>query len=134
VGGFITARNLVSCPFSAEALQSGAGFARVYKGWGTTATDALDHSFFDTLKRQSNANQTSKEDVVVSFFTDRAYEEKLVKSLTCSVSDRKLRCEVCHKEDVEHYVVKEGATEHIPVCGALCGDFHVVYNGKTVFR
>lgn len=145
--GRLRASNIVHCPQCATYLTSFHGYARsaqVRKG--RSATDALNHAFFEPLQRVPQAMViddsttttllVAHDDVVVSFFTVDGKEEAMLKmaaSPTPSTNTTTpLKCVVCGAK-AEHYNV-EADERVVPLCGALCAEFKYLYHEKTVFR
>jgi hypothetical protein len=150
-GGVLTPQNIRSCQPCLTHLTNFGGYARRLdpepnpnkRGW--TATDLLNHAFFDDLKRaprddatledQEKANQ---EEVVVSFIDEETLEETQMlkvkpENLFEFRAQQKLSCSVCSKAtNVEHYNLEGDVM--VPLCSALCAEFKYIYKGKTVFR
>jgi len=136
-GGVLAPDNLLYCEDCFTYLTRFGGYARVFEGEGYTASQVLDHPFFDSLRRapqSHNENDRGMDDVVVSFFTSIG-EEQMLKQLSASISGSTsdvLLCEVCGGE-AEHYNVEEGG-QVVPLCGAMCAEFKYLYGCKTVYR
>lgn len=144
-GGVLTPENIASCRPCLDFLTKFGGYARSLSNarneW--TATDLLNHSFFDELKREPQQDATAEyqrvalqEEVVVSFIDDETLQEtQMLKDRPenpFQITTRQLSCSVCKAGNVNHYNV-EGKTK-VPLCSALCAEFKYIYNEKTVFR
>ena len=151
-GGVLTPQNIASCEPCLKHLTDFGGYARRLdpvpnpnkRGW--TATDLLNHAFFDDLKRAPRENGTledqekaDQEELVVSFVD----EETLTETQMLKVrpgnpfefrGQQRLACAVCGStaNNIEDYNL-EGEVM-VPLCGALCAEFKYIYKGKTVFR
>lgn len=134
-GGRLQPANLVDCPQCTTYLMKFHGYARANRGEGMTASEVLDHPFFDSLKRPPlayNEEERGKDDIVVSFFTTTG-EEQMLKYLSSSTTaTATLYCEVCGSV-AEHYNMEDNQVV-VPLCGALCAEFKYLYDCKTVFR
>lgn len=148
-GGALRAYNISNCISCLIYLSMIGSYARsaTYPQKGKTVTDALNHSFFDSLIQQTGSNGESfspiryLDDVVVSFFTQNNQEKMLTTFAASSSSSSSsknnnhsknttLKCRVCEKDGAEHFNVEEDGSI-VPLCGDLCAEFRYHYNEKT---
>ena len=130
--------DVVNCPDCVTYLQKFHGYARSNKGNGLTASEVLDHPFFDSLRRAPLAHsegERGKDDLVVSFFTLDG-EEQMIRHLSTdaavtTATPAKLYCVVCG-EEAKHYNME--GKEAVPLCGAMCAEFKYIYGEKTIHR
>ncbi len=128
----VSPRNLHTCPAIRALLKQPRLFVfRVPRAGDVTASDALNHAFFDAYRQRDEVPERQLDEreildrqahrVVVSFLA-QSDEAQMRLASARDVTEVGSRCTVC------------GGAATGAYCGAACYEFRHVFGEKTVFR